>query len=137
MRRRLDNLREQYRKVAGQAALDAYMKGAPASATAPEVEERADAYQLLRQLHWIYTTTRVREGLRRRASILLGLVTLTFALVVFLIGYRYYTGVENIPVLPVILCISVLGSFVSAQQRLQTVPADGDPIMSILQLQDG
>jgi len=137
VRRRLGNLREQYRKLAGQAAFEAYMKGAPDPVTASEPDVRADASQLLRQIHWTYTTTRACERLRRETAILLGFVTVLFGFVVYIIGSRYYTGMTNIPILPVILCVSVLGSFVSAQQRLQTVPEDGDPVLSILQLQDG
>jgi hypothetical protein len=137
VRRRLINLREQYRKLVGQAEFDAYLNAAPDASTAPDPAIVADACQLLRQLHWTYTTTRARERLRRQASIFLALVTVLFVIAVCLSGYHYYPGLSNVPLVLVIMTVSVLGAFVSAQRRIQTVPDDGDPVLSVLQLENG
>jgi hypothetical protein len=140
---RAPGLRENYREIAGERAYENYLQSKPLKgrdATSTQVL-RADLGRLLDFLHWAYSMIPKREQLRAAILKRIGVVVLIFiALVGVCIYSLNHVTREPHPIaatLLVVMIMGALGGFVSLQQRIQTIPADGDPILSILQLQSG
>jgi len=140
-RRRLPNLRENYRELAGQKTYDAYLQSqSPQGNGSSSLEEalRADLGRLLDALHWAYSLIPKRELLRAEIIRNIGL-TILLCLVPFAISFvaLYVKGYKLSATIVAVLFMGALGGFVSLQQRIQDIPTDGDPILTIFQLQNG
>jgi len=140
LKRRAWFLRDKYREIAGQHAYDAYLQSRPPDETDAKVDEgdlRADLDRLLAALHWSYSLTpireRIRTGIARSTSFLLGLWLL------FVVGAVWLFFLQNqtlIATLLLIMLFGAAGGFVSLQRRVASVPAEGDPLVGILQLEN-
>src|SRR6185503_3602702 len=137
LRSRAVSLRQKYREMAGPAAYAAYASSTPPDpATAAEPELRADMEQILSEFHWLYSLTPIREGMRSALSRRIGIVTFSFLLIVcVLVWIDYVSSTFLMPTLPIIIAAGMLGSFISVQRRIQGVPATGDPVVNIFELE--
>lgn len=141
LRARAESLRTKWREVVGQAAFDDYLKAAADLDKGDEMTIRADLEQLLSEFHWLYTIYPARERVRSGISKTLALVTLWFLLVLAAVGWWLYhpkAGVQpEVPTVLVVIAAGVVGSFVSAQQRIQSLPNTGDSILTMHELKRG
>jgi hypothetical protein len=140
LKRRTWFLRDKYRELAGTRSYDAYLLSAPPNENAPNLDEgdlRADLDRLLAALHWSYSLTpireRIRTGIARSTSFLLGCWLVLVCGLVWLFASQ---GETLIATLLLIMLFGAIGGFVSLQRRVSNVPSDGDPLVSILQLEN-
>jgi hypothetical protein len=139
LRRRAWFLRLKYREVVGQRAYDAYLASQPPSdVDATEAALRADLERLLSALHRSYTLLPLREQMRTGVIRAIG----KWLLIVLLISIPFVvffatTGQTLIAMAFVVALAGAAGGFMSLQQRIQHVPTDGDPLISIFELQNG
>jgi hypothetical protein len=138
-------MRTKYRDIAGEKAYDAYQASNPPDAKTGNLDElRADTEQILGEFHWIYAFTPVREQIRNSLAKVVFFITLILVFVAFAIAaYGYFSKAGHdgsgssplsVPALPIIIALGMIGGYVSLQQRIQTVPSTGDPIVNIAEL---
>lgn len=138
-------IRAKYRDLAGEKPYEAYQNSNPPDPKTATVDElRSDTLQILAEFHWIYAFTPLREKIRSQLTkqvFVLTAVLVVLALAIATYGYfrltihpdRAQTGIP-IPILPVVIAMGMIGGYISLQQRIQSVPSTGDPIMNIAEL---
>lgn len=141
LRQRLSTLRENYRDVVGEKNYDTYLLSQPSQKNGSMPAEdtlRADIGRLLDSLHWAYFMTRKREQLRtaiiRNVGLTILLLFVPFGVSFFLLYHHGYKGTATIAA---VLFMGALGGFVSLQQRIQDIPTEGDPVLTLFELQSG
>ena len=155
LRSKIIRLRYNYRSIAGQAEFDDYMASKPpdlmsppdpvhppAVATDYETLLREDLKDLLGRIFLRYAILPVREAKLKGltwwaaglclASLLAVLVSM--AVIFFFDGK---TGHAPSPVIFVVVVAGAIGGFVSALQRIQVSPSDGDSFYSLSLLFNG
>ena len=141
VRRRLSTLRENYREIAGQNNYEAYLQlqsSQESNSLSAEEKVRADVGRLLDALHWAYSLIPTRERLRSEIIRNIG-ITVLLCLIPFGVSFLllYLKGYKLSATILAVLFMGALGGFVSLQQRIQNIPTDGDPVLTILQLYNG
>jgi hypothetical protein len=135
LRRRAWHLRSQFASVFGRDELIAYLSSKPPDPLMAEEQVlRADLEQILSRFHWLYTVIPDRERIRDKLS--QAIITTTFmgvfeALLILFIDYILPSYLGPLVMVPI---MGVIGSCVSMQRRLQTVPNTGDPIVNMEEL---
>jgi hypothetical protein len=144
-------LRERFREVSGPTVYNAYLaSNPPTEIETPEKLSllRADLTRLLDVLHWYYALIpdreRLRKSLTRECAIMVGLYTCV--LIAILLGCALHsqrpliaTPAHLHTAIATAACVvywGIIGGFVSSQRRMQSIPGDGDPLISVLGLDD-
>jgi hypothetical protein len=141
VKRRAWSLRDKYREVAGPLEYNAYIASHPPNENELNInkdEVRADLGRVLGTLHWNYSLIPLRERIRGSIINRIGLGILVVGLTLGLVIWRCLDQ-NQIPIatLIVVAFAGCLGGFVSMQRRIGQVPSDGDPLLSIFQLNSG
>jgi hypothetical protein len=141
VKRRAWSLRDKYREVAGPVEYAAYIASHPPNESEPNInpdEVRADLGRVLGALHWNYSLIPLREKIRGSVINRIALGILVSGLLLGLVVWRCLDQ-DQIPIatLIVVAFAGCLGGFVSMQRRIGQVPSDGDPLLSIFQLNSG
>lgn len=137
---RLPGLRISYREIVGPSAYEQYLQSRQAASLDGSIEElRADAGRLLDALHWAYAMAPAREQVR--SGILKNifvevLVSVAVALGAFLFS-AYYLHQTLVATIILSLLMGALGGFLSVQQRIEKIPTEQDPILTMFQLHEG
>lgn len=131
-------IRERLRETAAASIYDKYVEsGIPKEADTPAKITllRADLTRILDVLHWHYALIPIRERIRR---------SLTFSCILWVIAYTSILGgvlvwcqVHNRNFLALVACVlyfGLLGGFVSSQRRMESIPPDTDPLLSVFGL---
>jgi hypothetical protein len=138
-------IRAKYRDLAGEKAYEIYQTSNPPDPKTAAIDElKSDTLQILAEFHWIYAFAPLREKIRSQLTKQVFIMTAALVVTALAIAtYGYYrltihsdhgpTGV-SIPILPVVIAMGMIGGYISLQQRIQTVPATGDPIVNITEL---
>ncbi|HSU19153.1 MAG TPA: hypothetical protein VLI45_05350 [Acidobacteriaceae bacterium] len=133
-------VRERFREIAGPAIYDRYVdSGIPKEADTPEKVSllRADLSRILDFLHWYYALIPIRERKRKMLTAsciwLVILYTVGFGWAVILL---YRDGKAFLAVGACVLFWGIIGGFVSSQRRMQSIPTDGDPLISVFGLEN-
>jgi hypothetical protein len=144
-------LRERFREVSGPTVYNAYLaSNPPTEIETPEKLSllRADLTRLLDVLHWYYALIpdreRLRKSLTRECAIMVGLYTCVLIVVVLLCAFHWARPLIATPAgfhtaVATAACVvywGIIGGFVSSQRRMQNIPGDGDPLISVLGLDD-
>jgi hypothetical protein len=140
LRRRVPFLRDKFRLDVGAAEYAVYLASAPPDpATATAEELRADLARLLDELHWQYMITPVREQIRSRITLKVSKYLLAIGVVGAFYGMvaQRYCPVAFSWLAPLTAFMGAAGAFVSLQQRIQSLPSSGDPILNIFALKEG
>jgi hypothetical protein len=133
LRRRAWHLRSQFAAVFGRDELAEYLNSIPPDPlTAKEQGLRADIEQILSSFHWLYTVIPHRERIRDRLSkqIIKGTFIGVFGALLILFVEYIWPSYQLGP-LVMVLIMGVIGSCISLQRRLQTIPNTGDPIVNM------
>jgi hypothetical protein len=138
IKRRAWGLRDKYREVAGSAEYNAYIASHPPNEsdarTDPE-EVRADLVRVLDALHWNYALFPIRERLRGAIiNRIAGRILVAGLVMAGLASWCALYDEEMLATMLVVAFAGCLGGFMSLQQRIGSVPSDGDPLPSIFQL---
>ena len=139
LRRRVWGIRGAFRELAGQKQYDGYLASNPPNAdTADIANVRADLDRLVDNLHWNYALIPIREEMRNNLIRSIGGWLLFFAVVTLgLVWLLVWGGQTLLATLLLLLLAGAVGGFTSLLQRIQSIPSDGDPLISIFELQKG
>jgi hypothetical protein len=147
VKRKAWEIRARYARLVGPEHLQQYLASQPPDDNGPEADLRADLAMLLSAFHRTYSTTLLKEKLRKRVSKRLsGIAAVVCGLGLISAYWVWNRQVSHSgPVLGapadlplfftilVVIVFGVAGSYVSAQQRLQA-PDAGDPVIGALGL---
>lgn len=96
---------------------------------------KADLTRVLDVLHWHYSLIPIRERLRKSLTSFCLVMVIFYT--VFLGGILAWCNFHNANFLAMLACVlycGVIGGFVSSQRRMQGIPSDGDPLISVFGL---
>lgn len=139
LKARLPGLRLSYREIVGSGAYEQYLQSRQAAPLDGRVEElRADAGRLLDALHWAYAMApeceQVRSDILRTIAKEM-LFSVIGAVAISFVAYHY--GHIQVATVISVLLMGALGGFFSVQRRIETIPSEQDPILTMFQLQNG
>lgn len=136
---RLPGLRLSYREIVGPAAYEQYLQSRQAAPLDGRIEElRADAGRLLDALHWAYAMAPEREQVRTGILKNIALeMSISVAVAVGAVLLSAYLGQMLVATVILVLLMGAMGGFLSVQQRIEKIPTEQDPILTMFQLQQG
>jgi hypothetical protein len=133
---RAPSLEESYQEIMGGRAYAAYLKLRPSLKQQGLL--RHTLAILLGTLHWIYSMVPAREQMRSDILKQSGkwlLICFTALLPIILVfGFK---GETLLATIPLVALMGSLGGFLSLQRRIEKVPTDRDPLLTMLELQNG
>lgn len=133
-------IRMKYKDLAGDKTYETYQASSPPDPKTGDISQlRSDTLQILAEFHWAYAFAPLRERIRSKLMKQVFVITTIVAVmtlgVAALIYYRADGDVSmQVPLLAVVIAFGMLGGFISLQQRIQSVPSTGDPIVNIADL---
>jgi hypothetical protein len=123
----------------GPCAYEQYLQSRQAAPPDSGLKElQADTGRLLDALHWAYAMAPEREEMR--TSILKRIATemlLSVAIAGCAVFYAYHLHQTLVATVILVLLMGALGGFLSVQQRIEKIPTEQDPILTMFQLQNG
>jgi hypothetical protein len=131
-------VRERFREIVSSTIYDKYVQsGIPKDTDTPEKLSllRADMSRIQDVLHWHYALIPIREHIRKSLTSDCILMVLVYTLVGGFALFRLQRHDHSF--LAMVLCVvyfGIIGGFVSSQRRMQSIPADTDPLVSIFGL---
>jgi hypothetical protein len=139
VRRRAWTLRDGYRELVGQQQYAVYIASKPPNETEAAIADvRADLDRLLDSLHWSYALAPILQKLRNGIIRFVGNCVVWGGVVLLSLAWWSLTQDQTlIATLLVLMLAGSVGGFVSLQQRIQSAPSGGDPLLSIFELQNG
>lgn len=131
-------IRERFREITCSTIYNKYVdSGVPKDADTPAKLSllRADLSRVLDVLHWYYTLIPIREGIRKKLTIncVYMVVFYTGILGAFLV-WCYWNQASFIAMVACVIYWGIIGGFVSSQRRMQKIPTEGDPLISVFGL---
>jgi hypothetical protein len=133
-------IRERLREIAGPSIYDRYVASHLPDEADTAVRQnllRADLTRVLDVLHWYYSLIPVREKIRR------SLTERCLRMVVIYTGLlgiiEFFCHAYNMNFIAMTACViywGIIGGFVSSQRRMQKIPPDGDPLISVFGLEN-
>ena len=138
-------IRAKYKDLVGDKAYDAYQTSNPPDPKTGDVNQlRCDTLQILSEFHWAYSFAPLREKIRNQLMTQVFVITTILVVTALMIaGLGYFQWAKKlfpmddqlqIPVLAVVIALGMIGGYISLQQRIQSVPSTGDPIVNIAEL---
>ena len=144
-------IRERFREISCSTIYGKYVASNPPTETDTPAKLgllRADLTRVLDILHWYYSLIPARERLRKALTLrcILWVVFYTALLIILLVAWTsgsrhhwFWISRELHPTAALAACVvywGIIGGFVSSQRRMQSIPSDGDPLISVLGLDD-
>jgi len=131
-------IRERFRETAGATMYDKYAESSPPKDfdTPAKLELlKADLRRVLDILHWHYALIPIREHIRKSLTIYCIWMVLIYT-VGLLIALHIFRPLhwDFLAMLLCVLYFGIIGGFVSSQRRMQAIPVDIDPLISIFGL---
>ncbi len=133
-------IRIKYKDLVGEKTYEAYQSSSPPDPKTGDVNQlRCDTLQILAEFHWAYAFAPLRENIRSVLLKRIFFITTAVALLTLAIAAIIYYRADGdmsmqIPLLAVVIAFGMLGGYISLQQRIQSVPSTGDPIVNISDL---
>jgi len=133
-------IRERFREVSSPSIYDRYCNsGFPEKADTPEKLTllRADLSRILDVLHWHYALIPMREKIRKALTVDCISMVVIYTLAAGASLYWFYLhSMFFQATLTCVLYWGIIGGFVSSQRRMQSIPSDGDPLVSVFGLEN-
>lgn len=131
-------LRERLRETASPTFYDKYIESGPPKDTDTPAKLsmlRADLTRVLDVLHWHYSLIPIRERIRTSLTIrciwFVLMYTVALWIGLFEFARHHWAGAAMVSG---VLYFGIIGGFVSSQRRMQKLPTDTDPLISIFGL---
>ena len=139
MKRNAWVIRERFREIACVTIYEKYVQsGVPTDADTPEKLAllTADLSRIQDVLHWHYSLIPIREHIRKKlTSNCIAMVALYTVVLGFALYYLRKPPEHNfLAMVACVLYFGIIGGFVSSQRRMQSIPTDTDPLISIFGL---
>jgi len=131
-------VRERLREIASSTIYDKYVQsGIPRDTDTPEKLSllRADMSRIQDVLHWHYALIPIREHIRKSLTSDCIVMVLCYTAAVWYALVRLHRHDHSF--LAMAICVvyfGIIGGFVSSQRRMQSIPTDTDPLVSIFGL---
>ncbi|HEY1808459.1 MAG TPA: hypothetical protein VGG42_07835 [Acidobacteriaceae bacterium] len=131
-------VRERFREITSCTIYDKYVQsGIPKDTDTPEKVSllRADMSRIQDVLHWHYALIPIREHIRKSLTSDCILMVLAYTVIVGFALFRLRRHDHSF--LAMAICVvyfGIIGGFVSSQRRMQSIPTDTDPLVSIFGL---
>jgi hypothetical protein len=133
-------LRERLRSIASPTIYQKYIdSGIPTQMETPEqiATMRADLCRVVDVLHWYYALIPMRERIRNSLTIqCVGWVVGYTLLLWFALHHYLHHEASFLIMLICVIYSGIIGGYVSSQRRMQAIPSDGDPFVSVLGLEN-
>ena len=133
-------IRERFREVASPSLYDKYCSsGFPIEADTPDklILLRADLTRVLDVLHWHYALIPMREKIRKALTVDCIVMVVIYTMAAGAALYWFYLHTMTFEaMLTCVLFWGIIGGFVSSQRRMQSIPSDGDPLVSVFGLEN-
>lgn len=131
-------MRERFREIANPAVYEKYLASAiPVETGTPAKMAllRADLRRVLDILHWYYSLIPIRDRLRKSLTVtcLVMVLAYTWVLAAILMWCSWHNA-NFLAMLSTILYCGIMGGFVSSQRRMQSIPNEEDPLISVFGL---
>jgi hypothetical protein len=128
-------VRERFRQIAGPSMYGRYVdSGIPIKIDTPANVAllKADLSRVLDFLHWYYALIPIREHTRKSLteSCIRWVIFYTVLLIVSLF-FLHHGHKSFVATMVCVLYFGIMGGFVSSQRRMQSIPTDGDPLISV------
>ena len=131
-------VRERLREIACPTVFAKYAEsGVPVETNTPEklALVRADLTRVLDVLHWHYSLIPMRERMRKALTQqCMGWIICYSVVLVGALIWLYRCNFDFVAMLCCVIYWGIIGGFVSSQRRMQSLPSDGDPIISVFGL---
>jgi hypothetical protein len=131
-------IRERFREISCPSVYEKYTNShPPVDSDTPEKLAllKADMTRVLDILHWYYSLIPIRERIRKSLTISCLLLVLLYT---FLLGgILYWCNSYHASFVATMICVvycGTIGGFVSSQRRMQSIPTEGDPLISVFGL---
>ena len=131
-------VRERFREITSSTIYEKYVQsGIPKNTDTPEKLAllRADMSRVQDVLHWHYALIPIREHIRKSLTTYCIVMVLVYTLVGGLALVQLHRHDHSF--LAMVICVvyfGIIGGFVSSQRRMQSIPTDTDPLVSIFGL---
>jgi hypothetical protein len=131
-------IRERFREIACCAVYDKYINSnVPRETDTPPKLSllKADLTRVLDVLHWYYSLIPMRERIRK--SLTIDCIIMVVAYTALLSAFLAWCNWHNTNFLAMLACVlyfGIIGGFVSSQRRMQSLPNEGDPLISVFGL---
>jgi len=131
-------LRERLREIASASVYDKYAaSNFPTDLSTPANLSlfKADLTRVLDVLHWYYSLIQIRERLRK--SLTVNCIAMVMLYAFFLAGILVWCRLHDANFMAMLSCVlyaGIVGGFVSSQRRMQNIPSEGDPLISVFGL---
>jgi hypothetical protein len=131
-------LRERFREISSSSIYDKYIaSNVPTDVSTPAGLSlfKGDLTRVLDVLHWYYSLIPMRERLRK--SLTISCITLILLYAIVLAGILVWCNLHHADFLAMLSCVlyaGIVGGFVSSQRRMQNIPSEGDPLISVFGL---
>lgn len=131
-------MRERFREIACPSVYDKYTASSPPTEwenPAKLALLRADLTRILDVLHWHYALIPMRE--RMRKSLTKWCIFYVIFYTATLGGLLYWFhrwGYDFAAMMTCVVYWGIIGGFVSSQRRMESIPSDGDPLISVFGL---
>jgi hypothetical protein len=132
-------IRERFREIACPSVYEKYTNSnLPTDTDTPAKLAllKADLTRILDVLHWHYSLIPMRERMRKSLTkyCILYVVLYTILLGAFLLFVCRRHHFEFAAMLACVVYWGIVGGFVSSQRRMESIPNDGDPLISVFGL---
>ena len=138
LRARVPGLQSSYRGIKGETAYKEYLRSRPTEEHSHFKGLKADLGRLLDSLHWVYSMVPEREQMRTDIIKLSGMwLLICFVLLLPIVLIFGFKGQTLLATIPLVAFMGALGGFLSLQRRLQNIPTENDPLLTMLELENG
>jgi hypothetical protein len=131
-------LRERFREISSSAVYDKYVNSdVPTETDTPAKLSllKADLTKVLDVLHWYYSLIPMRERIRKSLTIYCTFMVVVYtALLAGVLTWCNWHKTNFLAMLACVLYSGIIGGFVSSQRRMQSLPNEGDPLISVFGL---
>jgi hypothetical protein len=131
-------LRERFREIASPTVYEKYLNShVPIDTDTPSKLTflKADLTRILDVLHWYYSLIPIRERIRKTLTInCISMVVLYTGALGVVLAWCYWHHQEFAAMISCVIYWGIIGGFVSSQRRMQSIPTDGDPLISVFGL---
>ena len=131
-------IRERFRETTCGPVYDKYLESVPPKDTDTPAKLallRADLTRVLDVLHWHYALIPIREHIKKALTVnCIWMVVIYTATLGISLRMFQHLGWSFLAMLMCVLYFGIIGGFVSSLRRMQNIPTDTDPLVSIFGL---